>query len=154
MFTPPKDDAIYLSRADVNEPLASYSKHGFELDGFYWPSVEHYFQAMKFNSTAYQTRIREAAHPDEAYQLGNKWFKPKRRDWKKVRETIMTRGVYIKCKTHPKVAEALLATGEKKLIENSLYDYFWGCGRDRRGKNAYGETLMRVRSKLRDEQGE
>ena len=60
----------------------------------------------------------------------------------------MTRGVYTKCRTHPEVAERLLSTGARKLVENNNYDYFWGCGRDRRGHNYYGKVLMDVRSKL------
>jgi predicted NAD-dependent protein-ADP-ribosyltransferase YbiA (DUF1768 family) len=37
------------------------------------------------------------------------------------------------------------------LVESSNYDYFWGCGRDRRGENMYGKVLMNVREKLREE---
>ncbi len=61
----------------------------------------------------------------------------------------MTRGTYIKCLTHPEVKEALLATGDKVIVENSLYDHFWGCGRDQRGHNYYGKMLMDVRKRLR-----
>ena len=28
--------------------LSNFSRHGFGLGGKYWPTVEHYFQAMKF----------------------------------------------------------------------------------------------------------
>jgi len=65
---------------------------------------------------------------------------------------IMTRALYTKCRTHPEVAERLLSTGEARLVENSQYDYFWGCGRDHRGHNTYGQVLMDVRSRLREEQ--
>jgi len=44
--------------------------------------------------------------------------------------------------------QALLDTQEEQLVENSQYDYFWGCGRDRRGDNHYGKVLMGIRSKL------
>ena len=63
----------------------------------------------------------------------------------------MTRGIYIKCRTHAEVAERLLSTGDRRLVEGSAYDYFWGCGRDRRGYNNYGRILMSVRDKLRVE---
>lgn len=66
----------------------------------------------------------------------------------------MTRALYTKCKTHPDVAEQLLKTGSSKLVENSLYDYYWGCGRDRRGTNMYGQVLMNVRDKLLSERNE
>ncbi len=64
----------------------------------------------------------------------------------------MTRAVYTKCRTHPNIARELLATGDETLVDNNQYDYFWGCGRDRRGNNAYGKALMNVRAKLREEQ--
>lgn len=144
-------DAIRLSREDVNEPLASFSKYEFHLDDADWPSVEHYFQAMKFENPSYREKIRTANHPKVAHKLGNARFKRKRSDWQTVREIIMTRAVYIKCRTHDAVAKLLLATGDKTILETSAYDYFWGCGRDGRGINTYGKVLMNVRDKLRQE---
>ena len=150
MFSEP-DNELYLSRSDVNEPLLSFSRHGFELDGQFWPSVEHYFQGMKFETPADQEKVRLADHPAKARRLGRSRFRKIRRDWSKVRRVIMTRAIYTKCRTHPEIAERLLATGNTKLVENGQYDYFWGCGRDRRGYNTYGKVLMDVRSKLCEE---
>lgn len=39
-------EILYLSRSEVTNPLAAWSKHGFELDGTQWPSAEHYYQGM------------------------------------------------------------------------------------------------------------
>ena len=149
-----EQDAIYLFRSDVNEPLSTYSRHGFTLEGRDWPSVEHYFQAMKFADPVYQEVIRSAGHPRKARRLGRTRMKRIRRDWRTIRRVIMTRGIYTKCRTHPEVAERLLATGNRRLVESSAYDYFWGCGRDRRGSNYYGRVLMDVRAKLREEGGQ
>jgi ribA/ribD-fused uncharacterized protein len=145
---------IYLARSDPNEPLSSYSRYGFELEGQFWPSVEHYFQAMKFEDTDAREKVRLAMHPAKARRLGRSRLKKLRKDWSKVRRVIMTRAVYVKCRTHPEVAEQLLSTGERHIFENSQYDYFWGCGRDRRGHNTYGKVLMDVRNKLREEANE
>ena len=144
-------DAIYVLRTDVNEPLSCYSRHGFVLEGQDWPSVEHYFQAMKFEDPEYRELIRLASHPRKARRLGRSRLKRIRADWRTLRRVIMTRGIYIKCRTHARVAERLLATGDRRLVEGSAYDYFWGCGRDRRGYNNYGRILMSVRDKLRVE---
>lgn len=147
-------DVIYLARVDVNQPLGAWSKHSFFLEDKEWPSVEHYYQAMKFESESDQEKIRTAAHPKKARKLGRSRLRRLRKDWRDVKVIYMTRAVYTKCKTHPEVAEALLATGDKKLLESSQYDYFWGCGRDRRGNNQYGKVLMNVRAKLREEGAE
>ena len=146
-----KTDTFYLARSDVNEPLSSFSRHGFELEGEFWPSVEHYFQGMKFDNPADREKVRLTEHPAKARRLGRSRFRRVRKDWSQVRRVMMTRAVYMKCRTHPGVAERLLDTGSATLVENSQYDYFWGCGRDGRGHNTYGLVLMDVRSKLRDE---
>jgi ribA/ribD-fused uncharacterized protein len=142
---------LTLSRLDPTHPLAAYSRHSFELDGAEWPSVEHYYQAMKFEDAAYREQIRTAPHPAAATELGKSKKHGRRKDWDKVKETYMSRGTYIKCRTHPEVARALLASGERPILETSQYDYYWGCGRDTRGHNTYGKVLMKVRGQLRKE---
>ncbi len=141
----------YVSRSDPLNPLSSYSKHEFELDGYLWPSVEHYYQAMKFESDELRRAIRDVDHPAKAEKLAAKNKKAIRKEWEKERETYMTRGIYIKCRTHPEVADALLALGEQKIVESSQYDYYWGCGRDGRGHNTFGKVLMAVRDRLQKE---
>ena len=146
-----EDQSVFLSRTDVHEMLSTYSRHGFDLEGVHWPSVEHYFQGMKFEDPAEREKVRQAGHPKLARRLGRRRFVRIRKDWSKIRRVIMTRAIYTKCRTHPEVAQCLLETGEKTLVETTQFDYFWGCGRDRRGRNIYGAVLMDVRKKLRDE---
>jgi len=153
MFFSKTGKPYYLSRSDVNHPLSSYSKTGFELDGSAWPSVEHYYQAMKFEEDDLRELVRTTNHPDKAKQLAKDHKKAIRKDWQQVREVIMTRAVYIKCRTHKAVAAELLATGDQAIIETTQYDYYWGCGRDGRGHNTFGKVLMAVRNKLIEEQG-
>ncbi len=69
------------------------------------------------------------------------------------RHPMQDLAIHIRARSHPSLGEALIDTGDRLLVENSQYDYFWGCGRDRRGNNAYGKVLMKVRSKLREEHG-
>lgn len=149
MFFSRSDKAYYLSRSDVNHPLSSYSRLEFELDGAEWPSVEHYYQGMKVEDDRFRESVRQADHPEKAKELAEANKDAIRKDWQKVREVMMTRAVYIRCRTHETVAAALLSTGEREIIETSQYDYYWGCGRDGRGHNTYGKVLMAVRDKLR-----
>ena len=146
-----QEDRYYLVRSDVNHPLSAYSKFSFELDGSEWPSVEHYYQGMKFEDGELRESIRSTDHPEKAKKLAKDNRKLVRKDWKKVRQVMMTRALYTKCRTHDSVAAALLATGNQKIVETTMYDYFWGCGRDGRGYNHFGRVLMAVRDKLMEE---
>jgi ribA/ribD-fused uncharacterized protein len=163
LFAPEDEsDAIYFSRRDSDELLGSHVEKSFLLEETLWPSVEHYLQAMQYESTDEQERVRSLASPEAAYNeskvrwlnmrwLKNRWFNKKRENWTDLRRVYLTRAVYTQCMTHEEVANRLLATGDKKLVENDQYDYYWGCGRDRRGTNMYGQVLMSVRDKLRDQ---
>lgn len=151
MFSSKNTEKHYLARTDVDNPLSAYSRYGFELDEAEWPSVEHYYQGMKFDDMDTRELIRAADHPANAAKLAKANKKKIRKDWKQVREVMMTRAVYIKCRTHASVAELLLATGDTQIVETTMYDYYWGCGRDGRGHNTFGKVLMAVRDKLIEE---
>ncbi|MFV1922267.1 MAG: NADAR family protein [Methylotenera sp.] len=147
------EDALFLSRSDESEVLGTHAIQPFTLDGKEWLTVEHYFQAMKFETTSpdYYEKIRMAPDAKKAKKLGATRLKKLRPDWKKVRRVVMTRAVYTRCHAHEASKTALLDTKDCKIMENSQYDYFWGCGRDRRGENTYGLILMDVRQKLVEE---
>ena len=150
MFTPNRDEPLMVSRSDPQDPLSAGSEYPFELDGRTWPSVEHYYQAMKFEDPALCEQIGSAADAAAAAALAHRYRRRVRGDWAQLRRVMMTRAFYIKCRSYPVVAERLLATGTRPIVENSQYDYFWGCGRDLRGHNYYGRMLMDVREKLRE----
>lgn len=152
IFSHQEKPRLTLRRNDPENPLSSYSPFAFELDGFEWPSVEHYYNAMKYGDEKYAEKIRNAPLPADAAKLGKSRWHKKRKDWNKVKLTVMTRGTYIKCRTHQEIAKMLLDTGDIEITEVSLYDYFWGLGRDQRGENAFGKMLMDIRDKLREEQ--
>lgn len=152
LFPEEDTNSHYFSRHDENELLGSASLHSFELEGKTWPTVEHYYQAMVFeNQPSLVNKIMFAKTALAAAKVGKWRFWQKRKDLKKVQSIIMTRAFYTKCKTHADVAQALLDTDQLRLVENNNYDYYWGCGRDRRGENAYGKVLMNVREKLLSE---
>ena len=148
LFPPINDNAEYFSMYDEATPWSRSAHKPFTLEEVEWPTVEHYYQAMRFESDQYREQIRTAVTVELAIKLGKNWFKKKRSDWKQIETTIMTRALYTQCQVYPEMAAALLETGDVPLVENSQYDYFWGCGRDRRGKNHYGQVLMNIRKKL------
>ena len=119
-----------------------------------WPPLRHPWSDFLNFSEDRQSKIAPNIKDFRATNGASHTFKKIRKDWAKVKTVVMTRGVYIKCRTYPGIAQQLLDTDDRKLIENSQYDYYWGCGRDRRGDNHYGKVLMNVRGKLRSEDAE
>ncbi len=69
-----------------------------------------------------------------------------RRDWESVKVSVMRDALVAKFEQHVDLRDALLATGEAKLVEHTERDAYWGDGR---GKNMLGHLLMSVRQQLR-----
>jgi ribA/ribD-fused uncharacterized protein len=130
--------------------FSNFSAHGFELDGAWWPTSEHYFQAQKFAGTSFVEHIRQAHSPKEAANLGRQRTFPLRTDWEQVKDETMRRAVFRKFETHIDIRAILLATGDEEIIEQTTTDYYWGCGTDGSGRNMLGQILMQVRQTLRE----
>lgn len=139
---------FYSTRSEYG-CFSNFSSHGFELDGEYWATTEHYFQAQKFPKTAHGDQIRQAKTPKDAAKMGRDRSRPLRKDWEEVKDDLMRKAVLRKFETHAEIREILLATGDEEIVENSPSDYYWGCGKDGSGKNMLGQILMEVREILR-----
>jgi ribA/ribD-fused uncharacterized protein len=72
-----------------------------------------------------------------------------RENWDEIKAGTMEELVRQKFLRHPDLAQVLLATGEKTLIEgNHWNDRFWGVCRGY-GQNHLGNILMKVRAEIR-----
>lgn len=135
------------------EPYFEFSNFfpcSLELDGAFWPTVEHYFQAAKFSDFDYREQIRMSATPWDARTLGQSRALPIRPDWNAVRVEVMLKALRLKFQ-RPELRALLLSTGTYELVENSPHDAFWGAGPHGRGQNMLGRLLMRVRAELQFE---
>jgi len=139
---------FYSTRSEYGS-FSNFSRHGFELDGEYWPTTEHYFQSQKFPETEHCDQIRQAKTPKDAAKMGRERSRPLPKDWEQVKDDIMRKAVLRKFETHAEIREILLATGDEEIVENAPGDYYWGCGKDGSGKNMLGQILMEVRDILR-----
>ena len=128
--------------------FSNFSKYGVEIDGKWWKTTEHYFQAQKFSDESYQERIRLAPDPKTAATLGRSRNFPIRENWETIKDGVMKAAVKKKFETHPELLTLLLDTGAQEIVENAPGDYYWGCGADGSGKNMLGIILQKVRDEL------
>ena len=135
-----------------------------EIRGERWVSVEHYFQAAKYEvlpgdannvrdaKLQIRAEIKAANTPAEtkaiAYRRGQGRFFTA--NWDERRVTVMRDAIQAKFTQDSSLGEALLATGAGTLIESmpaNRSDTFWGM-KGKTGKNMLGKILMEVRSAL------
>ena len=131
--------------------FSNFSRYGVELDGKWWQTTEHYFQAQKFYDEQYQEKIRHAPDPKTAATLGRSRQIPIRADWEQIKDQVMRRAVLKKFQTHMELRQLLLSTHDQEIVENAPGDYYWGCGADGSGKNRLGKILQEVREILQNE---
>eukprot|EP00941_MAST-03F_sp_MAST-3F-sp1_P000545 g545.t1 len=95
----------------------NFAHYPMTIRGQVWPTVEHYFQAMKFIPLASQgnaaakrlvQRIRVARSPGQAWALGQNRTVKIRRDWEQVKASVMLSAVRFKYDQHEELAQQLV----------------------------------------------
>lgn len=128
--------------------LSNYSNHGIKMEGRYWNTVEHYYQAQKFIDGNIQDDIWSAKSPDKAKRIAHNFKEHINVDWNKIKDEVMFKAVLKKFETHEDLCRLLIATGDNELVENSDSDFYWGCGWNGTGQNKLGKILMEVKERL------
>jgi ribA/ribD-fused uncharacterized protein len=132
--------------------LSNFSEDGFRavhlpLGEKWWPTNEHYYQAMKTLSEWEAYDIWNVETPGEAKKMGRKVLL--RKDWEEIKILVMRKGLELKFELGSELAKKLLATGDAMLIEgNNWGDSWWGVCRGK-GRNWLGHLLMARRAELR-----
>ncbi|NKC15514.1 MAG: DUF1768 domain-containing protein [Gammaproteobacteria bacterium] len=130
--------------------LSNFSRHAVFQRGRIWPTVEHFYQAQKFVGTPHEEAIRRCQTPMLAKATATDLTQEHcREDWGSVKETVMIEGLRAKFEQHPDLRERLLGSGDRRLVEHTRNDDYWGDGGSGTGKNRLGHLLMRVRTELR-----
>lgn len=142
--------------------LSNFYPCKIEHKGITYPSVEHYYVALKVNSmqfidgkyytpSDFREIVSRIQNPGEVKRLGKKV--KLRSDWDEKKLDFMSWGVREKFKDE-KLAEMLLSTENLFLIEgNDWHDTYWGicsCPKcNNTGENHLGKILMTVREELK-----
>jgi len=130
--------------------FSNFSRHSVFLKGHSWQTVEHFFQAQKFSGSAHETSIRYAHKPMIAASMGRDRSRPLRCDWEEVKDSVMRTAVMAKFVQNKHLTPMLLGTGDRRLVEHTHNDRYWGDGGDGTGLNKLGMILMEVRELIRE----
>ncbi len=126
--------------------LSNFYPAQVQLNGVYYPTVEHAYQAAKTRDPEERKLIANQKTPGRARRAGRKVTI--RKEWGLVKVTTMEHLVWQKFKNNKVLAEKLIDTGNAQLIEgNTWRDTFWGVCNGQ-GQNKLGKILMEVRNKL------
>jgi ribA/ribD-fused uncharacterized protein len=129
-------------------PLSNFSPAAFVLDGAEWPTVEHYYQAMKTEDAELREAIRVAPRPGKAKQMGRQL--DLRAGWEEMKRDVMFAAVRAKFEQNEKHRALLESTGDREIHENRP-DPVWGGGPNYPGGTDWlGEVLTDVRDLLRN----
>lgn len=119
------------------------------IDGVWWATSEHYYQAHKYDKEELIEWVRSAKTPYEAAIRGRDKNIPKRADWDQRKDEFMEIAVREKFRAYPELLTLLKLTGTSKIFEHTKNDCYWGdCG-DRTGKNKLGLLLEDIREGAR-----
>lgn len=147
---PSKTTIYFYAQTDLYSEFSNFSPYGVAIDDVWWRTVEHYFQAQKFQNVNYRERIRRTSKPKDAKALGMTREFPLRSDWEDAKDQIMLNAVRVKFRTHETPRDLLLSTDNSEIVENAPMDAYWGCGQDGAGLNKLGNILMQVRSEIQE----
>jgi ribA/ribD-fused uncharacterized protein len=131
--------------------LSNFWKAPVELDGVWYPTVEHAYQAAKSTDPIVRHTF-ESGTAGDAKRMGKRVRV--RSDWNDVKLSIMEKLVRQKFILIPELKARLLATGDQLIEEgNFWHDQFWGICRcvncRNQGINHLGRIIMKVRDELR-----
>lgn len=115
--------------------------------GRLWSTVEHAYQAAKFDDVDIVEKIWSATSAHQAKKIANS---PQNRDlirpnWKYVMRTIMKEILLAKLEQHEYVQIKLRKSQGMILVEDSHRDAYWGRGENWDGENWLGRIWMEIR---------
>lgn len=138
------EDGIYGFNGEYRF-LSNFWPAEVEFDGWYYPTVEHAYQAAKCLELESRVSIQAAVTPGVAKRMGR--FIKMRSDWDHIKVPVM-RNLLEQKFSIPELRNLLLLTKDKYIEEtNTWNDTFWGVCNGT-GKNIMGNLLMKIRSDL------
>lgn len=130
--------------------FSNFSSFSVRWKGRLWPTSEHAYQASHFmnDHSKLVEQIFRANSAHEAYKIAKNNVDKVPEDWENRKIKIMESICKNKLRQNPYVMKKLLQTGNKKIVEDSPKDDFWGWGLNRHGRNELGKVWMKLREEI------
>ena len=147
---------IYFnSRTPYFNIFSNFYEEPLQINGEFWKSGEHFYQAAKFAKTGLQPdeeiyhTIINAETPGTAKRLADEYFSGENKECShQALRTFIAMATMLNVKFAPGtlVRKRLMQTGDLELIHLSGSDFLWGQNRKDDGKNLLGKALMQMRN--------
>lgn len=138
---------FYKTREEHGYLSNFWKKDPFTFEGHLVQTSEALYQALKFNKSNPLLAVKILTHgnPGELASWGRDPANTLRSDWEQIKDDAMRIAIMYKFQEGASFYEKFLSTDGQELIEDSPIDYYWGCGKDGKGKNMLGKLLMEHR---------
>lgn len=162
---PQQEFIFFWHEYEENGCFSQWYRAPFTVEGITYQTCEQYMMAKKallFNDIEHYYLIMGEPDPrkDKAYGKDVRNYDGDL--WHSCNEEIIFHANYAKFSQHMELKEALLATGDKQLVEASPKDKIYGIGLEAsdpratdptkwKGTNLLGKTLVKVRTLLAGE---
>ena len=126
-----QEDKDALAFFGIQSPFSNFHPAPFRIDGIEFSCTEqHLFfhKAAIAGDLKASNEIMATKDPYKMKRISHRIKNVDEEKWKKEGPVIMKMGLTAKFKQNVHLKHRLLATGQKKLIEGSKTDKFWGVG--------------------------
>ncbi len=132
------------------EPLNNWSPHRVNIWNKTFSTSEHAYIWRKYSEDDPEVaeQIFNAESPFAVLKINKSNKSKKSTDWDDIKLSVMEEVLRAKLSQHEDVRDALQRTGNRRIIENSPVDSFWGIGPNKDGKSMLGNIWMKIRDNL------
>lgn len=133
--------------------FSPFTPHTITIDGVVYPTVEHAYHAMRYRDEKLKDEIRRVVSPEEAWEISQRYKDMQETDFPAKKRAIMKSLCKAKLMQHQDVLDALLATGDLKIVKHITSgpkaDGYWDDGTQGDGQNVTGQIWMELRAELK-----
>jgi N-glycosidase YbiA len=127
--------------------LSNFYPCQVEYEGMTYSTVEHAYQAAKFDDDELKKEIKNAETPGKSKRLAREYSEHIRNDWNKIKVSVMYELLCEKFMKNETLKQKLINIDEPIVEHNVWNDTFWGVC-DGNGKNTLGKLLEKIKNEI------